>query len=34
VLLEAGSLVTRAETLIALAEMEMAKGENATAPLN
>ncbi|HET9159478.1 MAG TPA: LON peptidase substrate-binding domain-containing protein [Caulobacteraceae bacterium] len=34
VLLEAGSLVTRAETLIALAEMEMAKGENATASLN
>jgi Lon protease-like protein len=34
VLLEAGSLVDRAETLIALAEVEMAKGQSAAAPLN
>lgn len=34
VLLEARSLETRAETLIALAEFEMAKGSGASAPLN
>jgi len=33
-LLEAESLETRAETLIAMAEFEMAKGENRTSPLN
>jgi Lon protease-like protein len=33
-LLEAKSLEDRAETLIALAEIEMAKGQGATAPLN
>lgn len=34
VLLEAGTLEARAETLIALAEFEMAKGGKAAAPLN
>lgn len=34
VLLEANTLLARAETLIALAEVEMAKGQNAAAPLN
>jgi Lon protease-like protein len=34
VLLEAKSLLARAETLIALAEFEMAKGQSAAAPLN
>lgn len=34
VLLEANSLEDRAETLIALAEFEMAKGGNSAAPLN
>jgi Lon protease-like protein len=34
VLLEANSLQARAETLIALAEFEMAKGRNAGVPLN
>ena len=34
VLLEASSLEARAETLIALAEFEMAKGGKAAAPLN
>jgi Lon protease-like protein len=34
VLLEAKSLGDRAETLIALAEVEMAKGSNAGVPLN
>ena len=34
VLLEANSLEDRAETLIALAEFEMAKGGNTAAPLN
>jgi hypothetical protein len=34
VLLEANSLGDRAETLIALAEVEMAKGDNAGVPLN
>jgi len=34
VLLEASSLEARAETLIALAEFEMAKGGNTAAPLN
>ena len=34
VLLEATSLGDRAETLIALAEVEMAKGSNASVPLN
>jgi Lon protease-like protein len=34
VLLEANSLETRAETLIAMAEYEMAKGGNSAAPLN
>ncbi len=34
VLLEANSLSARAETLIALAEFEMAKGGNSAAPLN
>ena len=34
VLLEANSLEDRAETLIALAEFEMAKGDNAAAQLN
>lgn len=34
VLLEARSLEDRAETLIAMAEYEIAKGDNATAPLN
>jgi Lon protease-like protein len=34
VLLEAGSLLTRAETLIALTEFEMAKAQGAAAPLN
>jgi Lon protease-like protein len=33
-LLEANSLEDRAETLIAMAEMEMAKGGNGAAPLN
>jgi Lon protease-like protein len=34
VLLEAGTLETRAETLIAMAEYEMAKGGRSAAPLN
>jgi len=34
VLLEANSLQARAETLIALAEFEMAKGSSASAQLN
>ena len=33
-LLEADTLETRAETLIAMAEFEMAKGENRASPLN
>jgi Lon protease-like protein len=33
-LLEAGSLTDRAETLIAMAEYEMAKGGGKAAPLN
>jgi Lon protease-like protein len=34
VLLEADSLAARAETLIALAEIEMAKGSSTTSTLN